>query len=276
MVAVLVEPFPDGPCAYAGITVTDLGVGDSVVTVWRLADDEREPVQGYRRYPMNDGAYVEDWAAPLGRPVRYEIEVLSGPNGAARVTSAPVTIASAVGYLQDALDPQSAVPIIADHKDGIYLRASSLSEFERQADVSIFNVMGSKKPMALIGERMAARGVDTSVATRTAVDNARLAALLENSANLLFRPLPEWGDLGLTGSMYIANPSFIRRPVNVSYGGDLTWWDLKSDVVAAPAIKVLTALFTYGDVMMLFATYQAKIDASAGGTYLDDLKNPLG
>lgn len=276
MVAVLVEPSLAAPCASAGVTVTGLGVGDSVVTVWRLADGEREPVQGYRRFLMNDGAFVVDWAVPLGRPVSYEVEVLSGPGGAARVTSDPVTVAGTVGYLQDALDPQSAVEIIADHKDGIYLRAASLSEFERQADVSIFKVMGSKKPMALIGERMAAMGVDTSVSTRTAEDNSRLAALLENSANLLFRPLHEWGDLGLTGSMYLANPSFVRRPVNVSYGGDLTWWDMKSDVVQAPAIRVLTALFTYGDVMMLFATYQAKLDAMAGRTYLDDLKNPLG
>ena len=276
MVAVLVEPSLSAPCASAGVTVTGLGVGDSVVTVWRLADGEREPVQGYRRYPMNDAAFVVDWAVPLGRPVSYEVEVLSGPNGAARVTSGPVTVAAAVGYLQDALDPQSAVEIIADHRDGIYLRAASLSEFERQADVSIFKVMGSKKPMALIGERMAAQGVDTSVSTRPATDNSRLAALLESSANLLFRPLPEWGDLGLTGAMYLANPSYTRRPVNVSYGGNLTWWDLKSDVVAAPAIRVLTALFTYGDVMMLFGTYQDKLDAMAGKTYLDDLKNPLG
>jgi hypothetical protein len=276
MVAVAVEAFLTGPCARVGITITDLGVGDSVVSLWRTADGEREAVQGERRRTFNDGAYVEDWGAPLGRPVTYEVEVLSGPNGADRVTSEPVTVAATVGYLQDALDPHTAVPIIADHKDGIYLRAASLSEFERQADVSIFKVMGSSKPMALIGQRMAELGVDTSVSTRTAEDNSRLAALLGSSANLLFRPLPEWGDLGLSGSMYLANPSFVRRPVNVSYGGDLTWWDLKSDVVAAPALRVLTALFTYGDVMMLFTTYQDKLDAMAGATYLDDLKNPLG
>ncbi|CAN7465955.1 hypothetical protein LJR013_003190 [Pseudarthrobacter oxydans] len=276
MVAVLVEPHLEDPCAWAGITITDLGVGDSVVSVWRIADGEREEVQGYRRYPMNDGAFVEDWAVPLGRPVRYEVEVLSGPNGAARITSGTVTIASPVGYLQDALDPSTAVAIIADDGDGVSLRASALSDFERQADISIFKVMGSKKPMALIGERMAALGVDTSVATQSAQQNAQLAALLESSANLLFRPLPEWGDLGLSGTMYLANPSFHRLPVNVSYGGNLTWWDLKSDVVQAPAIKVLTAIFTYGDVMMLFNTYQDKLNAMAGKTYLEDLKNPLG
>ncbi|MHC6592432.1 hypothetical protein [Arthrobacter sp. C152] len=278
MVAVLVEPHLEDPCAWAGITITDLGIGDSIVTVWQLADNEREPVQGYRRYLMNDAAFVEDWAVPLGRPVRYEVEVISGPNGAARITSEAFTVDSPVGYLQDALDPQSAVAIVGKRRDNedITLRASALSDFEKQADVSIFKVMGSKKPMALIGGRMAELGVDTSVATRSAQQNAQLAALLENSANLLFRPLPEWGDLGLSGSLYLANPSFRRQPVSVGYGGNLTWWSLQSDVVQAPAIKVLTAIFTYGDVMMLFDTYQDKLNAMAGKSYLDDMKNPLG
>jgi len=73
-------------------------------------------------------------------------------------------------------------------------------------------------------------------------------------------------------------------PIDVSWGGDLTWWDLQSDVVAAPTIRVLTAEFTYGDVALLFPTYQAKQDAvtasaAAAGespTYLFDLKRPLG
>jgi hypothetical protein len=206
------------------------------------------------------------------------VEVISGPNGAARITSDNVTVASAVGYLQDALDPQSAVAVVGKRRDNndVYLRGAALADFEHQADVSIFKVMGSKKPMALIGERMAENGIDTSVGTRSAQQNAQLAALLKNSANLLFRPLPEWGDIGLSGSLYIANPSYRRTPVNVLIGGNVTWWDLKSDVVQAPAIKVLTAIFTYGDVMMLFETYQDKLDAMAGKSYLEDLKNPLG
>lgn len=277
MVAVVVEPNLAAPCPRTEITITGLGVGDSAVSVWRTSDGEREEVQGFRRERMNDAAYLEDWAAPLGRPVTYEVEVVTGPNVGSRVTSDPVTVDSASGYIQDALNPFTAVPVTGGRgPDGPYLRAKALSELEQQADVSIFRVMGSKKPMALIGERMAVSGVDTSVATRSAEQNAQLKALLDSSANLLFRPLPEWGDFGLPGAMYLASPSISRLPVNVQYGGDLTWWDISSDVVQAPALKVLTAVFTYGDVALLFGTYQNKLDVLSGKSYLDDVKRPLG
>jgi hypothetical protein len=140
----------------------------------------------------------------------------------------------------------------------------------------MFKIMGSRKPMALFGQRMAAQGIDTSVGVRSIEENAALQALLDSTAQLVFRPLPEWGDLGLEGTLYLANASYRRTPVNVLIGGKLTWWDLVSDVVEAPRIKVLTGAYTYGDVAILMATYQQKQDLMAGKTYLDDLKNPIG
>lgn len=278
-IAISVDVYSDPtPCAHTGITITGLGVGDSLVNVWRVADGERVEVQGYRHEPMNDAAYLEDWSVPLGRPVEYEVEVLSGPLGPDRATSSSFTVPSAVGYLQDALDPLSAVPVVGQRRDDgdIYLRTPALDSFEYATDSSIFRVMGSNKPMALIGERMAASGVDTSVGTRSAIENANLQALLKNSANLVFRPLPEWGDLGLAGTLYLLTPTVRRTPVNVKIGGNLTWWDIKSDVVQGPVIKVLTAIFTYNDVMIMTNTYADKLALQAGKTYLDDLKAPLG
>lgn len=277
MVAVVVEALLSAPCPRVGVTVTGLGVGSSVVSVWRTADGERNPVRGARRAPMNDAAYVIDYDAPLGRPISYEVEVVSGPSGASRVTSSAVTVDATTGWLMDPLVPQSAVPVSGGKDgDGPYLRSSALAALEYQADIQIFNIMGSDKPLALFGKRMAERGIDTSMSTRSAEDNARLKKLLKSTAQLLFRPLPSWGEFELPGTMFLANATATQVPVDVSWGGSLTWWDLKSDVVAAPTIRVLTAEFTYGDVAILFGTYQQKQDAMAGKTYLDDLKNPLG
>lgn len=277
MVAVSVEGFLEDPAPRVGVTVTGLGVGDSVVTVWRVADDERVPVQGERRVSMNDGAYVEDWGVPFGRPVRYEVEVLSGPGGAARVTSEPVTVDSLVGYIQDALDPQTAVPIV--HPYGAngrpVLASQAMSALEYAADVSLFKVMGSSQPMALFGQRMAAAGVDFSMITDAAVENSRLRELFMSAGQLLIRLPASWG-AGVGGSCFVAAGSVTERPLNAGSGGVTTAWEFTGDVTAAPAIRVLTALFTYGDVMMLFETYQDKIDAAAGRSYLEDLKNPLG
>lgn len=278
MAVVSVVAFPDfAPCPRAGVTITELGVADSVVSVWRTADGERSSVRGARRKVMNDSAYIMDYDVPLGRPVTYEVEVISGPYGVRRVTSSAVTVAAVEGCLMDPLIPQSSVPISGGRSaDGPYLRASALSSLEYQADVQVFNIMGSDKPLALFGQRMAERNLDTSLSVRSAEQNAKLKKLLRSTAQLLFRPLPSWGEFDLPGTLFLANATATQLPVDVSWGGELTWWDLKSDVVAAPAIRVLTAEFTHGDVQMLFSTYQQKQDAMAGKTYLDDLKNPLG
>ncbi|MCX8455361.1 hypothetical protein [Paenarthrobacter ureafaciens] len=276
-VAVSAEALPGGPAPKAGVTVTGLGVGDSVVTVWRTVDDERGPVRGARRVVMNDAGFVTDWDAPINRPVSYEVEVLSGPGGPARASAEAITVVSATGWLMDPFVPQNAVPVVGgrDSNGEPYLRGQALAELEHQADMSMYNVMGSKMPIGLFGERMAERGMDLSLATRSAVESKRLKDLLDSSSGFLFRPGPDLDGLMLDALMFIGLPSYAQVPVDTAWGGDLTWWTLKADRVAAPTIKVLTATFTYGDVQLLTASYQQKQDAMAGKTYLDDLKNPL-
>lgn len=279
MATISAEPLTDGPCPRAGITVTGLGsTSDSVVTLWRVAEGERFPVRGARRISMIDSGFLTDWDAPLQRDFFYELEVLSGPSGASRVESAALVVPSETGWLMDPLVPQSAVPIVGERRDDgdIYLRSPALAALEYAADISIFKVMGNSRPMALFGRRMAEMGLDTSVGVRSAEQNTRLKKLLLSTAQLSFRPLKKWGELDLPGTMFLANAVARQTPVNVLMGGKLTWWDLKSDTVAAPAMKVLTSTFTYGDVKMLLSTYQQKQDLMAGKTYLDDLKSPIG
>jgi hypothetical protein len=277
-VAVTTDTFLDDPTDRIDVTITGLGLGDSVLTLWRMWGDQREPVPGYRRFTAVDSTFVTDFFAPLQQPVTYEVEVLSGPDGPSRTTSTPAVLESTTGWLMDPLIPSTAVPVVGKRKDNgdIYLVGDALAALEYQADIELFNVMGSSKPMALFGQRMAEKGIDTSVGLRSADQNARLKDLLESTAQLVFRPLPEWGELHLNGVLHLANPVARQLPMNVLIGGDVTWWDLKSDVVAAPTVRVLTATWTYGDVEIMISTYQQKQDLMAGKTYLDDLKSPIG
>jgi hypothetical protein len=286
MVAVTAEVLAPSPGPRAGITITDLGVGTSVFTVWQVADGIRNPLPAYRRVTATDSTFITDYYVPTNRPVTYEIEVLSGPGGASRVTSAAITVPSATGWLMDPLIPQSAIPVVGERRtDGdIYLRSQALSSLEYEGDVSMFKIMGSDRPMALFGQRMAETGMDISVGLRSAEENAKLKRLLRSTTSLHFRPLLDWGAIELEGSMFLASAKVRQTPVNVLMGGKLTWWDLPTDTVQGPAIKVLTATFTYGDVDILMTTYQQKLDsviaaAAAAGeapTYLFDLKKPIG
>ncbi|QWY79649.1 minor tail protein [Arthrobacter phage Persistence] len=274
MVAVVADAFTDAPCPRVGLTITGLGVGDSVVSVWRTADGERNPVRGARRLKVVDAGFVTDYDVPLGRPVFYELEVISGPGGPSRTLTPTISVESTTSWLMDPLIPQSAVPIVGgDGDEGPYLRGEALAQLEYAADVSLITVMGSSEPMALFGQRMKARGVPLSVAAALLEHNVRLKQLLQSTAQLLFRPLPVFDSL--PGTMFVSIPTVTEKPVDVAEGSYLTWWDLQADTVQAPVLKVLTATFTYGDVTLLTATYQQKQDIAAGRTYLDDLKSPL-
>jgi hypothetical protein len=273
MVAVSVEAFTDAPSERVGITVTGLGGGDSVVSVWRTADGEREPVRDARRKTMSDSAYLLDYDPPLGRPISYEVEVIRGPYGASRTTSASVTIDSETGVIMDPLVPETAVRIVKRMlpTGEPTFTVAAMRQLDYAAEVQYFKILGTNKPMALFGERMAAAGVDFSIITDSAEQNTRLANLLTNAGQLLVRVPKSW-EAELPGSWFAAVGVISQLP----HGGALTTWELTGDTVAAPSIRVLTALFTYGDVEILFNTYAQKQELMAGKTYLDDLKNPVG
>ena len=277
-VAVALEALLSDPCPRVGVTVTGLGTSSaSVVSVWRVADGERNPVRGARRTTMTDSSYVVDFDAPLGRPITYEVEVISGPSGASRVTSSSVTVSSDTGWITDPLVPQSAVQVSRRMVPGgeIVFAVSAMAKLDYVADAQVFKILGSDRPMALFGQRMAAAGIDFSLITNAAEQNARLANLLKSTAQLLVRVPASW-TTAIPGSCFTVVGSVSEVPVEASIGGALSSWSLTGDTVAAPTIKVLTATFTYGDVALLTSTYQQKQDRLAGKKYLDDLKNPVG
>ncbi|CAH0296556.1 hypothetical protein SRABI26_04398 [Arthrobacter sp. Bi26] len=274
MIAVSVQAFTNGPCERVGVTITALGtMSDSIVSVWRTADGERSSVRGARRVTMSDSAYVIDYDAPLGRPITYEVEVISGPAGPSRTTSEAVTVVTETGSIMDPLVPQSAVKIVKRMTalGEPTFTVEAMKKLDYAADLQLFNILGSKKPMALFGERMAAAGVDFSVITDAEEQNTRLEKLLEDAGQLLVRVPASW-EAEIPGSWFAAVGVISKLP----HGGALTTWQLSGDTVEAPAIRVLTALFTYGDVNILYSTYQQKQTLMAGKSYLSDLKNPLG
>jgi hypothetical protein len=150
-----------------------------------------------------------------------------------------------------------------------------MASLEYVSEVAVYKILGSDRPMALFGQRMAAAGVDLSMITNVAEENSRLRKLFMSTGNLLVRLPLSWTS-SLPGSCFAAVSKVAEKPVEHGDDGALTVWELSGDTVAAPTIRVLTAEFTYGDVQLLMSSYGQKQDAMAGLTYLDDLKNPFG
>jgi hypothetical protein len=277
MPALVCEAFIDAPCPRVGLTVSGLGIAESTATLWRTADGVRSPVRGARRVSMVEAGFVIDYDAPLGRPITYELEVLRGPGGASRTVSAPVTVESDEAWIMDPLVPQSAIPVrrtLTSKGEPVFM-VTAMAAFEYQANVSLFEVMGSDRPMALMGQRAAARGVNLSLITDLPEQQIRVRNLFRQATQILVRVPPSVND-AIEGTCFLAVATVSESSPTAHIGNPLTTWTIQGDTIAAPAVKALTAMFSYGDVQILFNTYAQKQELMAGKTYLDDLKNPIG
>lgn len=267
----------DAPCPRVEVTITDLTPTTNTVTIWRTADGKRQAVRGARKRDIVGSDFVTDYEVPLGRLVSYEIEVVSGLNAQVSAPAQAVTVNSTTGYIQDPLMPGSAVAISVDALGAgkATLQGDALRALEYAADMSVINILGSPDPVAIMGQRMAAAGVDMSMMTDAAQDGANLRNLLKQAPLVLVRPLPGWG-ASLASLCYLAVSKPIEIPIDAEWGGSLIRWELNGDLVAAPTMNVLVPLWTYGDVKALWGTYQQAQTALSGRTYLDVLKSPAG
>ncbi|MFD6094120.1 hypothetical protein ACFWGN_18560 [Oerskovia sp. NPDC060338] len=188
------------------------------------------------------------------------------------VTEWTTQVDSEYGYVQDPLQPTTAVSVGCQLGDGTaVLRGSAFTNLEYVAGASRIAIMGSNEPVALGGQRMAAAGVDFSMLTEAAEQSTALRNVLNEAYPVLVRPLPEWGDL--PSVLYLSVDSVQREERRDL---SLTLWNLVGNTVAAPTLNVLIPLWTYAQVEALWATYTAAQAAatSAAATYLDYQRDP--
>lgn len=272
----VIKPLFD-PTPRVEITLQDFTPTSNTVTLWRTAGGKRQAVRGFRKREVITSDYVVDYEVPLGRSVSYEIEVLAGLNAQAATFPVIITVDAASGALQDPLVPGSSVPVYGTVGPGgqAYIRDQALKDLEYGIDASVIPIMGSPDPVGILGQRMAARGVDISMSTRAAQMASDMRKLLQSAGLVLFRPLPNWA-AALPGQCYMVIGEPHEQPMDEAWGGNLIRWELKGDLVAAPNMNVLVPVWTYGDVSNLYLSYQQAQTTLAGKTYLDTLKNPAG
>lgn len=265
------------PCPRVDITLTDLTPTDNVVNVWRTADGVRRAVRGARKTTVNGSTFITDYEVPLNRTVSYDLEVTSGLGLGAVATQQTLTVSCAQWVIQDPRVPSSAIALNVSKQDSSapYLTAAAVKTLEYASGVTIVPILGSPEPVALMGQRSIAGAVDFSMFTNTATATTQLRNLIQETSLLLVRSNGVRND-GVPGLAYYAAAKPMEHPITVAFGGTLTHWELKGDLVAAPTMNVLIPIWTYGTVAALFPTYQAKQTALSGQTYLDDLKSPSG
>lgn len=275
MATLTVVAVNDAPCPRAAVTVEGLSVGDHVVSVWRSTGGERVPVRGARTISVVDSFFVEDFEVPLGRNVMYELEIISGVDAGSPAVYADVRVEAVSGFIQDPLNPASAVPVHGEKAPNgeAYFRSDAFTSIGYVAEVSQFQIMGDPRPVSIGGVRRAPSGVPLSLSTRSVSETERMRGLIQEAVHLVIRPLPEWGDY-LPGSATYSAATVEEQPVDVAWGGSLTRWFTSGDVVRPSSARVVVGLWRYQDLPEIFATHDQKQAAAGGGTYLDDQKNP--
>lgn len=268
----------DAPCDRVEITIADLPPTTQRVTLWKTVDGKRSSVRSYRKVLIVGSDFTTDYEVPLKRLVTYDLEVVSGTALGVENPTASLTIsAPASGWIQDPLDPSTAVPLFGDYSTaGAYLFEDALGKIDYPADITKLRILGDSEPIALMSSRGAAEGLSFTMETDTTTMSANLRALLTNNPLLLIRPLPEWAP-GLPGLCYTAAPTPSEIRVT-PYGtpGKLVRWRFDTGLVKAPAMNVVIPVWTYTDFQGQWATYGAAQTALSGKTYLQVKKSPSG
>lgn len=274
MAGISLEPLTTAdPCPRVGVTVDGLDdVDESVITVWRsVAGEPRRAVRGLRAVTVVDATFVVDHEAPLGREVTYTLEVTSGavvPD----TLEATVTVASDDAWLQDPLEPSTAVALSAGElaPSGAWFHARALSRLGYGAQGQLVQVLGAQLPTSLGARPVAPSGVPFDVVTDSIEACNRVRLLIESAAHLLLRTVPAISP-PLPSLAYLRAEA-AEQPVTALMGGTLTVWSLTGDLVQPPSVNLLVPTWTYEQVAALWETYA---EASASGrTYLDWMKDP--
>ena len=145
------------------VTIEDLIPTTHSVTVWRTSDGKRRALRGYRGVEIVGSDFVVDYEAPLNQLLTYELEILTGEGTGGPIAQATTTLTPATvhGWIQDPLDPQSAIKVyaVAGPAGEPTLLPSAMATLDYLANVSIMEIMGSDEPVALLGQRMLAGNV---------------------------------------------------------------------------------------------------------------------
>ncbi|MEU9498256.1 hypothetical protein [Streptomyces sp. NPDC048196] len=205
---------------------------------------------------VSDTYSVEDYEAPLGSEVRYQVEVRSATTGAvvAYRAAGPVTLAApdpTMVWLKDPIEPMRNVQLQAQHP---------LPSFQRPIEQAVQRVIGRRNAVVYSGERSGAEG-DLVLFTRTAEERDRLNWLLDPGHVLFIQAAPQsgWRDLYAT----------VAEAADASDGSnDGTWrdWTLPLTEVDRPTggqagsanrtwNDILVENATWGDVLARYETW---------------------
>lgn len=255
------------PCPRAEITIT--GITGTNVTLTRNYGTETSEVRGALKRETTGTSFIIDYEAPLGTPVTYEATGLDA-NGNITDTatkSAPVTVApqlydGEMAWMQDPLDPTTAMRVILEGQAGTSLGYSRSVEYNRPLQSTLMGMAGR------MGE---AENVPWSVFTRYGDETAKFLDLVRTAYPLVIRTI---APIPLPPLVYASVDSVKRIQIDL-YQAGWEMWAMEFTTVRASSAAIVKPFYTYGSVIRLHEGYSyADVIAAHPGTYLDFIRHP--
>ena len=255
------------PCPRVEVTIT--GITGEYMTLTRNYGTESSEVRGALKRETTGTSFIIDYEVPLGIPVTYGVtgldasgNIINALTKSAAVTVWPQLYDGEMAWMQDPLDPTTAMRVILEGKAGTSLGYSRTVEYNRPLQSTIMGMAGR------MGE---AENVPWSVYTRYGDETARFLKLVRDAYPLVIRtidPIP------LPPLVYASVDSVNRNQVDLDRAG---WelWAMEFTTVRASSAAIVKPVYTYGSVIRLHEGYTyADVIAAHPGSYLDIIRHP--
>ncbi|SOD72717.1 hypothetical protein SAMN05892883_2067 [Jatrophihabitans sp. GAS493] len=241
------------PCPRIEVLIATMP-GDAVtITVYRSWSGRKAAVRDANGAPVSGDFLVIDYEAPLGVPVSYSCVTtdVSGIPSSESALSTPSTLSVVQAWVQDPLDPSSAMPIgMNKQQAGIWFQVDSFSQLSYGLSSSVSEVIGSGLPLGIAGTRQQASAVPLQVKTRTPGLADQFRDLLAQAYPLCLRTpvkLPV-----LDGLTYLDIPVITEAPVITPPSSTFT---MTVQAIQGPGLDVVVPVRTWDDVATEGATW---------------------
>lgn len=201
-----------------------------------------------------------------------------------QIISAPVTVTSPQAWIQDPLNPSSAVPVAGVRADDSLLLVSGTAEtITRRQAADLAQVLGADLPVASLGVRQKPSGIPLHLRAIAATQGAlitAMASMLDTAGQLVIRGLPP--SIPIDPVVHVIAPDVQDSPVVGGLLGPRRDWVMTLTQTRPTTLRVAVPWWTYDQVKALVqaqvsptATYDQVVAAMpAGKTYTDWLATP--
>ncbi|MDA8440494.1 MAG: hypothetical protein M0Z51_16770 [Propionibacterium sp.] len=219
--------------------------------------------------------FVRDYVCPLNTATTYRATVTGGSSE--QVTTI-VTVASSQAWIQDPLNPRSAVPLYGDLSSGhVLLTLGSLASATWAQHESLATVIGADLPVSSLSVRQKVAALPLVLTYEVAAQGGALRNMLMSAGQLVVRGLSIAELLDPVAHVSASSATEARLSV-----GQISQWTLTVRQVRPTTLRVVVPWWTYDQVKALIqtqvsstATYAQVVTAMpAGKTYTDWVANP--